>query len=195
MRKMRWLALLLLAGVGCSSMNNTEKDGLMGAGAGAATGAVLTRGNPVGAVIGGLFGGLVGASIGSDQDRHDDRNKAIVQAQANAAANAARNQMSLQEIVQMAQTGVSDAVIIRQMDSTGSVFALTSVDIQYLHDQRVSDQVISAMLARRYPRGGVVVGPGPVYAGPPPGTVVIVDPGPPPPPIGVGFGIGYGRRW
>ena len=190
MRKKRWLALLLLAGCGCSSMNNTEKDGLMGAGAGAATGALLTRGNPVGAAVGGLFGGLVGASIGSSQDRVDDRNKAIAQAQANAAANAARNQMSLQDIIQMSQTGVSDAIIIRQMDSTGSVFNLTSSDIQYLHDQRVSDQVISAMLARRYNRTVVVAPPGPVYyAPPPPAAVVVVDPGPPPP-VGVGVVVG-----
>lgn len=193
MRKMRWLALLLLAGCGCSSMNNTEKDGLMGAGAGAATGAVLTRGNPVGAVIGGLFGGLVGASIGSDQDRRDNRDKAIAQAQANQAAYAAANQMSLQSIIQMSQGGVSDAIIIRQMDTTGSVFNLTPLDIQTLHDQRVSDQVISAMQARRYPRG-VVVAPGPVYAGPPPGTVVIVEQPPPPPPIGFGVGVGFGHR-
>ena len=88
--------------------------------------------------------------------------------------------------------GNSDAVIIRQIDVTGSVFNLRPEDIQYLHDQRVSDQVISVMQSRRYAPGVVVGPPGPYYA-PPPGTVVVVDPGPPP--VGVGVGVGFGGRF
>jgi surface antigen len=194
MRKKKWLALLLTAACGCSSMNNTEKDGLVGAGAGAGAMALLTRGNPVATAVGGLFGGVVGASIGNGQDRMENRDKAITQAQANAAAYAAAHQMSLQDIVQMSQTGISDTLIIRQMDSTGSVFDLRPVDIQYLHDQRVSDQVIAAMQARRYPRTVVAAPPGPpAYVAPPPGTVVIVEPTPPP--VGVGVVVGGYRRW
>jgi hypothetical protein len=193
MRKKRWLALLLMAGCGCSSMNNTEKDGLMGAGAGAGAMALLTRGNPVATAVGAVGGGLIGASIGNSQDRVENRDKAIAQAQANNAAYVAAHQMRLEEIVQMSQQGISDALIIRQMDTTGSVFDLRPVDIQWLHDQRVSDTVISAMQARRYARP-MVVAPGPVVYGPPPGAVVVVDPGPPPPPVGVVVGGGY-RRW
>lgn len=189
MRTKHWLACLLLAGCGCSTMNNTQADALGGGAAGAVAGGLLSRGSPFGILVGGLLGTGVGAMIGSNQDRAD-RDQKIVQAQAQAAAAQAARQMSLQEIVQMSQTGVSDGIIIQQINATGSVFALSASDIQYLHDQRVSEQVISVMLSRRY-RPPVVVAPGPVYAAPPPGTVVIVDPGPPPPPpIGVGIGVG-----
>lgn len=193
MRKKHWLALLLMAGCGCSSMNNTEKDAVGGAAAGTLAGAALTRGNPAGMVIGGLLGTGVGAAIGSNQDRADAQQKAIAQAQANAAANAARNQMSLDDVVQLVQRNTPEDIIIRQIDATGSVFSLTTSDIFYLQDHGVSRNIIGAMQARRYPRP-VAVGPGPVY-GPPPGTVVIVDPGPPPPPIGLGVGIGVGGHF
>ena len=183
--KILMCSLLVLIPCGCSSMNNTEKDGLMGAGAGAAAGAVLTRGNPVGAVIGGLFGGLVGSSIGNDQDRRDHYDKAVAQSQANAAAYTARNQMALPDIVRMAQTGVGDALIIRQIDATNSVFNLTPDDIIYLRQNSVSDAVISVMQARRFPRP-VVVQPGPVYV-----TPVY---GPPPPPVYVEPGVSVGIR-
>ena len=156
MRKKRWLALLLMAGCGCSSMNNTEKDAAGGAVAGAGAMALLTRGNPVATVVGGLFGGAVGASIGNREDHIENRDKAIAQAQANNAAYVAAHQMSLQDIVQMSQRGISDALIIQQINQTGSVFDLRPDDIQFLHDQRVSDQVVSVMLSRRYPRPVVV---------------------------------------
>jgi hypothetical protein len=192
MRKKVWLALLLLPACGCAT--NAQTDALAGGGAGAVAGGLLSHGNPVAMAAGGLLGAGVGSIIGSSQDKAE-HDKKIAQAQANAAAYAAANQMTLQQIVQMSQGGISDTVIIRQMDATGSVFNLRPEDIQYLHDQRVSDQVISAMLARRSPRA-VVVGPPPVYyAPPPPGTVVVVDPGPPPPPIGVGVGVGIGGHW
>ena len=181
--------LLVLVPCGCSSMNNTEKDALAGGAAGTVAGAALTRGNPAGMVIGGLFGTLVGAGIGSDQDRRDRHDKAVAQAQANAAAYQARNQITLPDIVRMAQSGVGDALIVRQIDATNSAFNLTPDDIIYLRQNSVSDTVIGAMQARRYPRP-VVVGPGPVY-GPPPG-VVVVEQGPPPP--SVGFGVGIGGR-
>jgi surface antigen len=165
-----WLTGLLILSAGCSSMNNTEKDALGGAAVGAGAGALLTRGNPVGAVIGGLFGAAVGGSIGANQDRRDEH-KAAVTAAVNAQA---ARQMRLDEIVQMAQGGQSDAVIMGQINNTGSVFQLTSDDVNYLHQQRVSDQVINYMQSRRY----VYVQPRPVYVYPPP-----------PPPVGVGVVI------
>ena len=177
--------LLVLAPCGCSSMNNTEKDALAGGGAGAVAGGLLTRGNPGAILVGGLLGTGVGAMIGSDQDRRDRHDKAVAQAQANAAV-AARNQMSVQEVITLSQRNIGDDVIIRQMDTTGSVFALTTNDILDLQNNGVSSRVISAMQARRYNRP-MVVQPGPVYMGPPAG-VVIVEQGPPPP---VSFGVGW----
>src|SRR2546421_606400 len=145
MKTKTWLTgLLILSACGCSSMNNTEKGALGGAAVGAGTGALLTRGNPVGAVLGGAIGAMVGSSVGNNQDRREEHKAAVV-----AAVNAqAARQMKLEEIVQMAQSGQSDAVIMGQIQTTGSIFALTSDDVNFLHQQRVSDQVINYMQSR-----------------------------------------------
>ena len=181
MRKKIWITgLMLLSGTGCSSMNNTESGALGGAAVGGVAGGLLgavVRAPVAGAVVGGLVGSAVGASAGADQDRRENRDK-YYQA---AAAAQARNQMSLNDVVQMVQRGNSDTIVINQINATGSIFALTAEEINYLHDQRVSDAVISAMQARRYR-----------YVQQP--NVVYVDPGYPPP-VAVGVGIGFGRRW
>ena len=67
------VTLLSLAGTGCSSLSNTQRGALIGAGAGGAVGAVV--GNAAGstakgAIIGAVGGGAAGAIIGS---RMNDR--------------------------------------------------------------------------------------------------------------------------
>jgi hypothetical protein len=117
---------------------------------------------------------LIGGAIGADKDRQDERRTAVAVATANQAA---RNQMSLTDIVQLAQRGTPDDIIIRQMDATGSVFSLTIQDINYLQDQNVSSRVISAMQARR--TRTVIVQPRQpdvIYVSPPP-PPVFVEPG------------------
>jgi outer membrane protein OmpA-like peptidoglycan-associated protein len=57
---------------GCASMNNTEKGGVIGAGAGGAIGAVIgkqTGSTARGAIIGAALGGVAGAVIGRRMDR------------------------------------------------------------------------------------------------------------------------------
>ena len=69
------LALLLVIGLsqtGCSSMNNTGKGAVIGAGAGGAAGAVIGRATGStarGAIIGAAVGGAAGAIIGRQMDR------------------------------------------------------------------------------------------------------------------------------
>lgn len=175
MKSKMWLAGLLILSAGCSSMNNTEKGVLGGAAVGTGAGALIGRGNPAAMLVGGVLGAAVGGVAGSDQDRREDRKNYAV-----AAVNAqAARQMSLADIVQMAQQGQSDVVIIGQINTTGSIYQLTSDDVNYLHQQRVSDAVINHMQSRRY----VVVQPRPV--------VVYERPYyPPPPSYGVGVVIG-----
>jgi len=176
-KKLLIIGLMLLPAGGCSSMNNTEK-GLVGGGAvGAGIGALATRGNPAGALVGGALGAIVGGAAGSDQDRREDR-RAYVNAVANAQA---ARQMSLNEIVQLTQQNTPDQIIINQIETTGSSFALRSEDITYLRQQGVSDRVVSVMQAHRYPRAVVVQQP-----------VVLVPQPPPPPPVSVGIGV-HGR--
>ncbi|MBI2804563.1 MAG: hypothetical protein HYX68_06215 [Planctomycetes bacterium] len=183
MRSKTWIAgVLLISTVGCSSMNNTEKGMLGGAAVGTGAGALIGRGNPVAMLVGGIFGTAIGGMAGSNQDYREDRRAATI-----AAVNAqAARQMSINEVVQLSQRNTPDSIIIDQIRTTGSVFNLSTDDLTYLQDQRVSPRVIQEMQARRHARP-VVIQEGPVIVGPPP---VIYEPAPV-----FGVGIGYGRRW
>jgi hypothetical protein len=184
--KKLWLSGLLILTCGCSSMNNTEKGLLGGAAVGTGAGALIGRGNPAAMALGGIGGAAIGGIAGSAQDAREDRKKAYAAAEAAANAQAAR-QMSINEIVQMAQQRQSDAVIIGQINTTGSIFRLTSDDVNYLHQQGVSDQVINYMQQPRY----VAVQPRPVviYERP-----YVYPPPPPPPPVYVEPGVSIGVR-
>ncbi len=166
------IGLMLLPAAGCSSMNNTEK-GLVGGGAvGAGIGALATRGNPAAALVGGALGAMVGGAAGSNQDRREE-NRAAVTAAVNAQA---ARQMSLNEVVQMSQQNASEPVIINQIETTRSNFALRSEDILYLKQQGVSDRIIQVMQTPRYSQPVVIRQP--VYGPPPPPAVVVVEPYP-----------------
>jgi Glycine zipper len=176
MRNRIWISgLMLLSTCGCTGLNNTEQGALTGAGIGGLFGALVGGRHALpAAAVGAVGGGLIGGAIGADKDRQDQRRTAVAVATANQAA---RNQMSLPDIVQLAQRGTPDDIIIRQMDATGSVFSLTIQDINYLQDQNVSSRVISAMQARR--TRTVIVQPRQpdvIYVSPPP-PAVFVEPG------------------
>ena len=69
MKKTKFMALLLCVTMvlsGCGSMNNTTKGGLLGAGGGAALGAIIggIAGKGKGAAIGAAIGTAVGAGAG-----------------------------------------------------------------------------------------------------------------------------------
>lgn len=58
------LAIILLLSVSaCSNMSKRDRNTAIGAGAGAAGGAVLTDGNAVGTIGGAAVGGLIGNQI------------------------------------------------------------------------------------------------------------------------------------
>jgi hypothetical protein len=168
MKSKIWLiALALLSPCGCA--NNTQTDALGGGILGAGLGALMAgpRHALAGAAIGGAVGAGTGALVGNSQDKVDQQRKDYAIAAANAQA---QRQMSIDEIVQLSQRGTPDDIIIQQISSTGSRFALTSADINYLQDQRVSGRVINYMQVARSRM--VVVQP--VYVPPPP---VYVEPG------------------
>jgi hypothetical protein len=183
-----WLALT----AGCESMNHTDKGVLGGGALGGATGAIIgsTSGNTgAGAAIGAALGGLTGGLIGNEMDNSEAKSNAQI-AQASASA-APRGPLSLPEIAQMAQSGLSDAVIIGQIRATRSVYVLTPQDLEWLKTQNVSDAVVLEMQAtasRMPPPPRVYARP---YYGP---DVVYVEPYYPPP-IGLGFSYTRIRRW
>lgn len=49
---------------GCGSMTTRERDTVIGAGVGAAAGAAITRGDPLGTVGGAAVGGVIGNQVG-----------------------------------------------------------------------------------------------------------------------------------
>jgi len=68
------VALAILIGLGgCSGMSRQEQNTAVGAGLGAAAGAVLTDGSAVGTVGGAVVGGVIGHEI--DSDNRDDRDR------------------------------------------------------------------------------------------------------------------------
>jgi len=61
----------------------------------------------------------------------------------------ATKQMSHTDIVTLSKRGISDDIIIRQMELTESIYDLTTEQILTLHEQGVSNAVIRAMQDRR----------------------------------------------
>jgi hypothetical protein len=190
-----WLLRLLPAAavllpVGCSSMSGTDKGLLAGGAIGTGAGALIghaTGHTGAGAVIGSITGAAVGGLAGAASDEHKHE-QAVRQAQAQ------RGPLGLEQIAEMARSGVGDAVIIEQIRVSGYVYRLTADQITWLHQAGVSDVVIQTMLRTEY--GRVVFTPPPpppVVYGPPP--VVVVEP--PPPRVGVGVTVigGGCRRW
>lgn len=62
------VALLLSLG-GCSGMSNQDKSTVIGAGAGAVGGAVLTGGSAVGTAGGAAVGGIIGHEVSKDKSK------------------------------------------------------------------------------------------------------------------------------
>lgn len=178
------IVLPVLLTCGCASMSNTDKGvglgGLIGAGTGALIGNATGHtgaGAAIGAGVGALSGGLVGAGIDNAEAKADAKLAA-------ATAVPPPGPLGLTDVVGMAHQHTSDAVIIQQIRTTGSVYHLSPSDIGWLKSNGVSDPVVMEMqaTANRHPRR--VYTPAPVYHQP----VYIYDP---PPRVGVGIGYGY----
>ena len=174
----------LWALAGCESMNKTEQGavggGLLGGTAGALIGSTTGHtgaGAAIGAGLGAVSGGLIGNSI----EESEHKAKAV----AASSAVPAPGQLSLSDIAQMAQQGLSDGVIIGQIRTTRSVFILSPEQLAWLKQQGVSDGVVMEMqqTASRVPPPHARVYARPVYVEP-----VYVAPPPP-----VGFGFSYTR--
>lgn len=189
-------ALLLLPATlacGCETLSTTDRGviggGLLGAGTGAMVGHATgdtAAGALVGGAVGAVGGGLVGNAIENSERRQDAKLAAAA-----AQAGPCNGPLDINGVVMLAQQGVSDDVIINQIQTTGSVFRLNPNDLVYLQQCRVSDKVIQAMqrtAAYGPPGPRVMHAPHPVHIYHP-APVYVVEPPPPPPRIGFGFGF------
>ncbi|MBU6398733.1 MAG: YXWGXW repeat-containing protein [Verrucomicrobia bacterium] len=170
------ITLLALGGVlaGCVSPNGrpdyTGSGALIGAGSGAAIGALADRRAPgAGALIGGAAGAIAGGLIGHSMDyqaaaRPEPPPRYVVTPQAQP--------LGIADIKAMAQSGVSDDVIISQINSTRSVYQLDANAIIDLKNAGVSQKVIAYMISTS---NAAVVTQAPP---PPPAENIVVAPGP-----------------
>lgn len=179
LRTLGYLALGLgfLSQAGCcSTMSHTDRGMLAGGGIGAIAGTVVgaATGHPgAGAVIGTGLGAVAGGIAGSaaDEREYHQHARAVYEAQQ-------RSQMSLMDVADLSQKGLSDALIIDQIRATGSRYRLTAEQISWLQRSGVREPVIQAMIQTgvAYPPPGgpvYVVEPGPVYVAPPPPPVSV----------------------
>src|SRR4051812_13299405 len=157
------IALAPLAG--CDSLPGDKKTqgAVIGGVGGAVAGGALAKNNRLlGALIGGALGAGGGYLIGSSMDKSDpkkNRDEAI-RADRRARENPATSDdarrartadinddgyVTMDEVVAMAKTGLSDDEMITRLERTGQFFELTRDQEQYLRDHGVSRRVVTAM--------------------------------------------------
>ena len=138
------LGIILLTG--CQSDAGTGA--LVGAGLGVGTGALISP-TPAGVLIGGAVGAAAGAAIGAALDSHDREN--LEQSSPKTVKKIDRNQqLSLNDVEKMSEAGITDDKIIGTIHSTGSIYHLSSSDIEELKNAGVSQRVIDYMLQTAY---------------------------------------------
>jgi len=170
----------LLATDSARAQEHTRRGTLLGGLTGAIAGAAIGNQNDeaaAGALIGGVVGGLTGATIGSNVDQEQARARAYHQQQAVRLSRA----VSTADAINMTRSGLGDAVIVNHIRENGVQRPLEVADVIFLHQQGVSEPVISAMQQARlatapaaYPAPLVVERPH--YVAPP---VIVAPCGPP----------------
>ncbi len=172
------IALVGLAGLlaGCTTPSGqpdyTGSGALIGGGSGAAIGALADREAPgVGALIGGAAGLITGGLIGHTLDQQDQARLQRSSPPAYAAAPPSPPPPSLADIEAMTRSGVSDDVIIGQINSSHAFCTLDANAILDLTRAGVSQRVISYMIGT----SNSVVSQAPP---PPQAETVVVAPGP-----------------
>lgn len=180
-------ALLAVVLTGCvnpnGSPNNTGTGVLAGSAFGALTGAVIGGCRNAGpyALYGAAAGALAGGLIGYSADRQQD---AWMKAQAPPPTYVRVNQsqpqgrpmiqpMSVADVKGLTGAGVSDDVIISQINNSRTVFHLSATDIIDLRHAGVSDRVIDYMINTPTTLGAVAATTQP--------TATYIQTAPPPP--------------
>ena len=144
---------------------NTERGAVFGGAAGAAAGAAIGHQNgetAEGALIGSAIGLFSGALIGNSMDAEQSRQRYVEQQYIAQNSRA----VTISEILSMTKNGVSDAVVVNHINQHGVQQRLEVSDVILLHQQGVSEPVLTA-LQRAHIGGRPVYMPQPrVYAPP-----------------------------
>lgn len=128
--------------VGCESKAGTGA--LAGAGLGALSGGLIA-GNATGVLVGGAIGAAAGGLIGAALDEQDRKIMEQHSPQTLQRIDS-REQLTIYDVEALSKNGISDDVIIGQIQNTGSVFYLTTDQIIELKQAGVSEKVIEYMV-------------------------------------------------
>ena len=177
-------AAVVLAG--CVNPNGTENNtgtgALLGGALGAITGAVIggPRNSGAGAAIGAAAGMIAGGAMGNSIDQQQQ-----LELRARAPQTYVRvvqgEPLGITDVKNMARAGVSDDVIISQIQGTHTIFHLSAADIIDLHNSGVSDRVVNAMQNTAASAEAMQPTTTVVQEAPPPQleeTIVVPSPGP-----------------
>ena len=146
MKVHRWIlgiSLVVLV-VPAFGQGHTEEGAVLGGVAGAIAGGIIGHQNdetPEGAILGGILGAVTGSMIGDRKDQQAARQQRLFYHQQRVAARA----VSTAEVVTMTRSGLTDSVIINHIRANGVPRQLNTHDIISLHQQGVSEKVITAM--------------------------------------------------
>lgn len=180
-------ALSILTTTGCQSFHpNATTGGLLGATTGGLVGASIGSHegkSGEGALVGALAGGLTGAAIGDQIDQTELRAQQIDNAR---VARIQQSAVSIQDVVQMSQSGLGEELIVNQINANGIASRASTQDLIQMKSNGVSDPVISAFqngplagsntMQLRRPVEPMAVAPRPVLIEP---QLVPVCPAPP----------------
>lgn len=130
----------------------TQRGATLGGLAGAVAGGLIGDHNNeagAGAAIGGVVGAVAGGFLGNAADKQaaiDHQRQLQLQQQWQQQQQVRLlSSVSVDDVVAMSQSGLSDKVIINQINQRGVKRAIQVADIISLHDQGVSEPVITAL--------------------------------------------------
>ncbi len=128
---------------------NTQRGATVGGLAGAAIGTAIGDHNGeagAGAAIGGLLGAVAGGMLGNAADKQaaiDQQRRYYHQQQQQIAH--VQSAVSLADVISMTRSGLSEAVIINQIQTRGVARRISVPDIIHLHEQGVTENVITTL--------------------------------------------------
>ncbi len=174
---------LAIFATGCRTTSHAEGGALAGAGLGGTLGALIgsqSGHGGSGALLGAMTGAMVGGMAGEAEDAREERDAAIAQTQYERDM-AARQSITNLDLINMAQAGLSEKVIMNSVQTRGGQFDLSPSAIIELKSHGVSDNVILSI--QRSSDGGISRPVAAVYSRPttivaPPAAVYVVRPAP-----------------
>lgn len=155
-----------------ASAQHTQRGAILGGLGGAVVGGLIGDHNDkagAGAAIGGALGVVGGAVLGNARDKEINaqryqqqyHHQQRVYAQQQRQYVQTQSAVSINDVITMCRSGLSDSVVMNQIQTRGVQQQLQVSDIIAMHQQGVSDVVISTMQSAR-------VGGAPVYSQPQP---------------------------